>query len=601
MSMEPTPKVDQRWTPICLVLAAVMLRLLLSRTPAVSMLAARPEIVSPSDDFMQLREAAFLWRDGVAPYDGSFMRLAPLLIPLALIPEGASTVLFVLADVLVAIAIFQVARKADHFCPAYPGGAERPAGFSATLLMAMYLFNPGVVAACVAKSTLVFTNAAVICTGLCAMLGKSVPAMLGVATAGYLCCHSLVLLPSVILLLNHARGEPVHWLLITTVLAAGVAVLLGASLAVTEGDWRFMHNVYWSTLTMENLRPNTGLHWYLFQQMFTDFRPFFLGVCNTHVACVAIPMAVRFPHHPLMVWCSTVAGYTIFKPSTIAADLGFYLPVVLLLAPYLHRVKLQFTVLVALCTSCMSFGITWSLWVHSGVGNANTFFTTTVIYNAGQIIFVCNAARSYIEVYIADEPTSELTTEPVEPAPEKSEELQQKEQQRRKQQQDQLLLMRGAKVDQLNIDRFLMLDRSLGGTLQRRKNKATAPAQTENHKELQQALRSLREVTLEAEARLESEWLSALGSEFASRLSAAQSKQVIDYLDKRCHEVVAGGASGLEYAKLASEFVACSERCFARTKARIKERVEKMEMDREGDKSDGVEPTAAEGSKKKGD
>ena len=145
--------------------------------------------------------------------------------------------------------------------------------------------------------------------------------------------------------------------------------------------------------------------------------------------------------------------------------------------------------------------------------------------------------------------------------------------------------------------------------------KATAPAQTENHKEIQQALRSLREVTLEAEARLESEWLSALGSEFASRLSAAQSKQghgayslrvvsegyqVIDYLDKRCHEVVAGGASGLEYAKLASEFVACSERCFARTKARIKERVQKMEMVDRGDKSDGVEPTA-EGSKKKGD
>ena len=59
MSMEPTPKADQRWTPICLVLAAVMLRLLLSCTPAVSMLAARPEIVSPSDDFLQ-REPAYM-------------------------------------------------------------------------------------------------------------------------------------------------------------------------------------------------------------------------------------------------------------------------------------------------------------------------------------------------------------------------------------------------------------------------------------------------------------------------------------------------------------------------------------------------------------
>ena len=63
------------------------------------------------------------------------------------------------------------------------------------------------------------------------------------------------------------------------------------------------------------------------------------------------------------------------------------------------------------------------------------------------------------------------TTEPLGAAPYKSEELQQKEQQQRKQQQDQLLLMCGVKVDQLNADRFLMLDRSLGGTLQRRKNK----------------------------------------------------------------------------------------------------------------------------------
>ena len=73
--------------------------------------------------------------------------------------------------------------------------------------------------------------------------------------------------------------------------------------------------------------------------MFGEFRQFFVFVCNVHVTTIMVPFGLRFTEHPVMVWFTTVAAYTIFKPCTCMADLGFYLPCVLILQPFLGEMK----------------------------------------------------------------------------------------------------------------------------------------------------------------------------------------------------------------------------------------------------------------------
>lgn len=44
---------------------------------------------------------------------------------------------------------------------------------------------------------------------------------------------------------------------------------------------------------MRDLRPNIGLWWYFFIEIFNDFRTFFLFVFHAQTAVFAIPIAVK--------------------------------------------------------------------------------------------------------------------------------------------------------------------------------------------------------------------------------------------------------------------------------------------------------------------
>ena len=47
------------------------------------------------------------------------------------------------------------------------------------------------------------------------------------------------------------------------------------------------------SLTVQDLTPNIGLHWYFFIEMFDHFRNFFILVFQAHLACYAIPVCLK--------------------------------------------------------------------------------------------------------------------------------------------------------------------------------------------------------------------------------------------------------------------------------------------------------------------
>lgn len=56
----------------------------------------------------------------------------------------------------------------------------------------------------------------------------------------------------------------------------------------------FLSAVYSPILTVPDLTPNIGLHWYFATEMFDHFRDFFGAVFQLHVAVYVAPLGIKF-------------------------------------------------------------------------------------------------------------------------------------------------------------------------------------------------------------------------------------------------------------------------------------------------------------------
>eukprot|EP00658_Telonema_sp_P-2_P083480 TRINITY_DN9055_c0_g1_i7.p1 TRINITY_DN9055_c0_g1~~TRINITY_DN9055_c0_g1_i7.p1 ORF type:complete len:480 (-),score=95.95 TRINITY_DN9055_c0_g1_i7:396-1835(-) len=445
-----------------------------------------------------------------------------------------------------------------------------------------YLMNPAVIGSCIGNSTLLVGNCAIMLAGLGAMNGWIVLSMMAMATSVYLSCHSLVLLIPAILLLRTKLNQHTAWIFLKALVLFLVflTVLLLASAKMMGGRWDWIDRVYGSIIRMEDLRPNTGLHWYLFQSMFQEFRSLFLILCNFHLVWVTVPCSARYMEHPVMLWCCTLAAQACFKPTTSLADLGFYLPCLLMLAPYLEEIKLRVTAMSALLVACLSFPPSWSLWIHSGVGNANTFFTTTIVYNVAQIIIITGTARSYVKFFM--DPLVEAPANKQDPCPgEQDENLRASTDKPALEQPPPPVLsdpIKQVQQDQLALARFHRIDASLGISLVRRKKVEPEGLKGLDQSELIQAVTRLEQVAGTPEL-----LRKAIGDQLMQRMRNTEticdqaqlsSTQVLNYFEKRRIQVAKAGSSVTEYNKQAAEFIGCLERSFVQTQQAKVERLE---------------------------
>lgn len=82
---------------------------------------------------------------------------------------------------------------------------------------------------------------------------------------------------------------------------------------------------FFLSLMVPDLRPNVGLFWYFFTEMFEHFRPLF--VCAFQINCFlyVAPLALRLRKEPMLLAFSLAALSTVFRSYPSVGDLGFYL------------------------------------------------------------------------------------------------------------------------------------------------------------------------------------------------------------------------------------------------------------------------------------
>ena len=177
---------------VALAAAGVLARVLLAILGWTESASERLELASPVDALARIREGHALWGMGQSPYGGSALHAPPLYLALvgplvANAPAGlVASVPFIVADLVVAVAIHRVATASTRTSRARGSDAADASPTSPAWVVAMFLANPFSIASCAAASSAGFRAAALAVTVAGAVEGTPVVAGAGCAALAYL-------------------------------------------------------------------------------------------------------------------------------------------------------------------------------------------------------------------------------------------------------------------------------------------------------------------------------------------------------------------------------------------------------------------------------
>jgi len=195
--------------------------------------------------------------------------------------------------------------------------------------MCRYLFHPFAIMTCMARSSALFNTVALLAATHFALCHARRRSMAMLALACLLSLYPIALfIPLSMLLLESQPGLRKRTVVaagwnFTSFLAlwAGVSWSLSGIPAPSLTDlWRPVKDflLYATPLgcncMVSDLRPNIGLAWYLFVEMFDHFRSFFLAVFQLNVFVFLVPASLKFRSDPLILLALLTSIHSIFKP-----------------------------------------------------------------------------------------------------------------------------------------------------------------------------------------------------------------------------------------------------------------------------------------------
>lgn len=199
---------------------------------------------------------------------------------------------------------------------------------SALYVSAGYLFNPYIILNCIGLTTTVFTNL-LYSIALVSMTRRSILwSCISIALLTLQELYPISLMVPATIYVAGAAGDKTKKISVITMLIVFVSIL-GALFAVSYyimGSWSFLGSTIGFILTVPDLRPNIGLYWYFFTEMFEHFRWLFIASFQINVSLLYIvPLALRLRRDPMLLAFSYLAIAAIFKSYPCIGDVGFYI------------------------------------------------------------------------------------------------------------------------------------------------------------------------------------------------------------------------------------------------------------------------------------
>uniref|UniRef100_A0A1B6LCH5 Phosphatidylinositol glycan anchor biosynthesis class U protein n=1 Tax=Graphocephala atropunctata TaxID=36148 RepID=A0A1B6LCH5_9HEMI len=396
---------------------AYLIRLWLSLSDYKQVISDRVEISTPLNSWKRVTEGVVLYNEGTDPYVGDMFHETPLGLVvfhwmILNFPRWLHLV-FIGCDLITGYLLYKAARKcmADLLVRQrrdqhkYAPGVEKLLLVEEELRMApiyvvsAYLFNPYTILSCAAQTTTVFANLCLAIFYYAMLHGNAVVCGLSLALSTLQSLYPVTLLvPACILT---ARSHPSHRtrrvVLLVVLFLTPLLGLLYLCHHITD-SWAFLYSTYGFILNIPDLRPNVGLFWYFFTEMFEHFRALFICAFQLNAGLLYVaPLSLRLYREPVLLAASLTALSAVFRSYPSVGDVGFYLALLPMWKHLFHYMQQGFVVGCFFLVTSVLAPVLWHLWIYSRSANANFYFGVTLAFATAQIFLITDILFAYIK------------------------------------------------------------------------------------------------------------------------------------------------------------------------------------------------------------
>ncbi|KAL0103422.1 hypothetical protein PUN28_017589 [Cardiocondyla obscurior] len=378
------------------------IRLLIMNSEYQKIIGNRVEVSTALNSWKRVTEGVYLHKFGIDPYEGDLFHETPIGLYMfhlmqEYLPQWALFLLFVVVDLTTALCLafaakhyaIELATKRKEKKDEDKESSKDVPGTSALYVSAAYLFNPYIILNCVGLTTTVFTNL-LYSIALASMTKRSV--LWSCTSVALLTLQGLypvsLMVPATIYIASAGRNKKISIVTMVVAFTSILTALFAISYCIM-GSWSFLGSTIGFILTVPDLRPNIGLYWYFFTEMFEHFRWLFIASFQINVSLLYIvPLALRLRRDPMLLAFSYLAIAAIFKSYPCIGDVGFYISL-LPLWKHLFQHMQQGFIVGCFVLFCTVFAPTvWHQWIYSRSANANFYFGVTLAFAIAQIFLL---------------------------------------------------------------------------------------------------------------------------------------------------------------------------------------------------------------------
>ncbi|CAJ0962860.1 unnamed protein product, partial [Mesorhabditis belari] len=361
-------------------------------------LISQPEWTSPLVSIKNLRDGVILERESLTSAAGNLIRMLPSVIFFFnKVIDVSSFPLLIIFHIFFDIVTAYLLSKA----------AFKIQGDStvAQIVAKCFLLNPLAIGSCACLNLTTFHNALLATVVYFFAQGSAMLSsfFLGLATVSQM--FPVTLIASIWIQFSDWKQ------IIKSIIGftAGVSLYLGINYVLSGNTWGFASNIYGFMVNYEDLKPNCGLFWYFYSQVFEHFRTFYEYVFLANSFLYVLPLTLALRSDPVLHLTLSLLLLVTLSPYPTLGDAAIYMA--LLPLQQRHFKSLRYSLLIACTiTTCVCLmPIMWHMWVVSGSGNANFYFAVTLIYNVAQLYILLDLLMAYFRAEVTEVIPEEIT------------------------------------------------------------------------------------------------------------------------------------------------------------------------------------------------
>lgn len=345
-----------------------------------------------------VKEALFLARNGVNIYDGGILQPAPWLLTFCSLFEGvldnfyAVRILFITLDLLIASALHELSSEFVKEAPLTAEQITKCYFYNLLGWFAVFGMNWGLLTSWLQLVALIL-----------ALKGKEVAATVLTGFLVHSDFYNLALVAPIAMCFNNSKKVALKCLTVSAILTLSSSLILSNYFKFDISILQLIDSVYLSRMRIDSLRPNSGLTWYLFTQVFPAFNSLIKITFQMTLMVFWPACAIKFRNDPIFMFLALIGSQMILKGYPSVADYALFFGLLMTQAKYFEQTRVLFIALFVAAGVYVLKMQMWRYWIELPGFNANFYYVFTLIWNAVLVIIFMDLLAAYNKTKIYEE------------------------------------------------------------------------------------------------------------------------------------------------------------------------------------------------------